>query len=451
MSRPTRLPAMRPVTRGASREPRPPEHSEPRVPPSPPPRRDESSSGGGGETPPPPFDVMVGATHRTPQYGVLGKTKEGQRVALDLNGCAVISLFGVQGSGKSYTLGAIAEMAALGVPRVSKLETPLGVVFFHYHQSDAYEPEHARATEPNDNPSEVVRLYREYGAAPAGLSDVVILTPSELLEKRRAEFPSIEVLPLKFGPSEIGAAGWRFLLGAVGNSSLYVRQIVAIMRKLRDSLSPQTLREEIKRAELKDEIQKLAEDRIKLAEPYIDDDARLGDLMRPGRTIIVDLRDEWLDKDDALGLFVVMLHIFGKVQHNGAPMNKLVVFDEAHKYISDSSLIGEVVETIRQVRHEATTVVIASQDPMSVPRAVIELTSVLVLHRMTSPAWLKHLKSAIAPLSKVRVDDLQTMVPGEALVWARTSSSEKFQLAPQRVTVRPRFSRHGGGTQTAVK
>jgi hypothetical protein len=88
---------------------------------------------------------------------------------------------------------------------------------------------------------------------------------------------------------------------------------------------------------------------------------------------------------------------------------------------------------------------------MSVPRAVIELTSVLVLHRFTSPAWLKHLKSAIAPLSKVRVDDLQTMVPGEALVWARTSSSEKFQLSPQRVTVRPRFSRHGGGTQTAVK
>ena len=32
------------------------------------------------------------------------------------------------------------------------------------------------------------------------------------------------------------------------------------------------------------------------------------------------------------------------------------------------------------------------------PRAVIELTSILILHRMTSPQWLKHLKSAITSL-----------------------------------------------------
>src|SRR5258707_8335087 len=116
-----------------------------------------------------------------------------------------------------------------------------------------------------------------------------------------------------------------------------------------------------------------ADDRLNLAEPYIDDARRLGNLLRPGRTVIVDLRDEWIEKDEALGLFVVMLRIFAATKFEARDFNKLVVFDEAHKYITESDLIGQVVETIREMRHQATSVVIASQDPLSVPRAVIEL------------------------------------------------------------------------------
>ena len=125
-----------------------------------------------------------------------------------------------------------------------------------------------------------------------------------------------------------------------------------------------------------------------------------------GRTLIIDLRDEWIEKDEALGLFVGLLRIFAAQKHEKRDFNKLVVFDEAHKYMTESALTSQVVETIREMRHQATSVVIASQDPISVPRAVIELTSILVLHRMTSPQWLKHLKSAIGALDDVT--DAQT-------------------------------------------
>ncbi len=96
----------------------------------------------------------------------------------------------------------------------------------------------------------------------------------------------------------------------------------------------------------------------------------------------------------------------------GRDFNKLVVFDEAHKYITESDLIGQVVETIREMRHQATSVVIASQDPLSVPRAVIELTSILLLHRMTSPAWLKHLKGAISALDGISEGHVAALKPG---------------------------------------
>jgi DNA helicase HerA-like ATPase len=120
-----------------------------------------------------------------------------------------------------------------------------------------------------------------------------------------------------------------------------------------------------------------------------------------GRTVIVDMRDEWLEKDQALGLFLVLMHTFAQAEVNGRLFNKLMVFDEAHKYITESALIGEVVSMIREMRHWATSVVIASQDPLSVPPAVLALTSVLVLHRITAPEWIKHLRKAIIALEDV--------------------------------------------------
>jgi hypothetical protein len=85
-----------------------------------------------------------------------------------------------------------------------------------------------------------------------------------------------------------------------------------------------------------------------------------------------------------------------------------------------------------------------------VPRSIIELTSILVLHRITSPQWLKHLKSAIIGLEDISEEHLATLQPGDALVWAQRSTDKRFTQRPYKVRIRPRFSLHGGGTKTAV-
>lgn len=394
-------------------------------------------------------NVLLGAHELTPQFGILGRFSDA-KVGLDLTGCNTISLFGVQGFGKSYTLGVIAEMATTSVPGINVLPSPLATVIFHYHKSDAYVPEFASARTPNNKVREIERLLREYGARPQAIKDIILLTPEAKLSERRDEFPGIEVLPIKFSSGELGAESWKFLLGAYGNDSLYVRQLVAIMRRHREDLTLSRFREEIAASELSQQARRLAEDRLNLAEPYVDDSASLGSLIRPGRTIIVDLRDPWIEKDEALGLFVVMMRIFAAAKHERASFNKLVVFDEAHKYISESELISQVVETIREMRHQATSVVIASQDPLSVPRSVIELTSILILHRMTSPQWLRHLKTAITALEDVSEGQLAGLQAGDALVWAQRSTDKRFTQRPFRIQLRPRFSLHGGGTKTAV-
>lgn len=394
-------------------------------------------------------DVLLGSNSMTPQFGLLGRSGS-QSIAIDLTGCNTISLFGVQGFGKSYTLGVISEMASVSNHGVNILPSPLATVIFHFHKSDAYEPEYITAIEPNRKTSEIDRLLKEYGARPKGLEDVVLLTPEAKVHARRLEHPGIRVEPIKFSSAELGAESWKFLMGAVGNNSLYVRQIVEIMQSYGSQLTIANLEQEIEEADFNKSDRRFAQVRLRLAKRFIDDSVRLRDVLRPGRTVIVDMRDEWMEKEQALGLFLVLMNTLAQAQQGGVLFNKLMVFDEAHKYISESGLIGEVVSMIREMRHWATSVVIASQDPLSVPRAIIELTSILVLHRMSSPQWLKHLRSAIVSLDDVQDAAITALLPGEALVWAQRSTDKRFTLRAQKVTVRPRFTQHGGGTRTAV-
>jgi DNA phosphorothioation-dependent restriction protein DptH len=397
----------------------------------------------------PAHDVLLGVSGDSPQYGILGKVM-GRSVGLDLNQTHTISLFGVQGGGKSYTLGSIIEMASLSLPGINCLPQPLATVVFHYSQTQDYKPEFTSMNRPNDDASAVATLLADYQARPAALKDMVLLVPSGKLEVRKAEYPGIEVLPLKFASSELQAGHWRFLMGAVGNQATYIRRLNQIMRSMREGMTLEGLRSAIDAAGLPDTLNELANMRLDLAEDYIDDSIRISDLIRPGRLLIVDLRDEFIEKDEALGLFVVLLQLFGDATYQGKFFNKLVVFDEAHKYIGNPDLVDGLVSVVREMRHKGTSILVASQDPPSVPVSLIELSSQIILHRFNSPAWLKHIQKANAALLNLTPEQLARLHPGEAFIWSSKATDSLFFREAVKVKLRPRATLHGGATKTAV-
>jgi DNA phosphorothioation-dependent restriction protein DptH len=326
-----------------------------------------------------PYDIMLGVTGDSPQYGLLGDVS-GRRIAIDLNQTHTISLFGVQGGGKSYTLGTIAEMASLPIPNINVLPQPLATVIFHYSPTMDYRPEFTSMVAPNSEAAQVKALKETFGAEPRALSDVLLLAPADKLDERKQEYPDIEVRPLKFGAAELQTSHWRFLMGAVGNQATYIRQLNRVMKSLRDDLTLEGLNQGIEASSLPDHLKGMAKMRLELASEYIDDSVRLKDEIRPGRLIIVDLRDEFIEKDEALGLFVVLLQLFADAKHRDAAgvehsFNKLVVFDEAHKYIESPDLVAGLIEVVREMRHKGTSIMVASQDPPSVPISLIELSS----------------------------------------------------------------------------
>ena len=132
-------------------------------------------------TEPPSYDLLLGVTGASPQFGILGKVM-GRTIALDLNQTHTISLFGVQGGGKSYTLGSIIEMASLVLPGINQLPQPLATVVFHYSQTQDYRPEFTSMNRPNDDVRAIDILGSEYHARPAALRDMVLLVPAGKLE-----------------------------------------------------------------------------------------------------------------------------------------------------------------------------------------------------------------------------------------------------------------------------
>lgn len=395
------------------------------------------------------FDVMLGTSEVSPQYGLLGEYA-GRKIALDLNGTNTISLFGVQGGGKSYTLGTIVEMATMPIANINTLPNPLATVIFHYSPTEDYTPEFTSMLKANASAGEVATLRNIYHAEPAPLRDILVLAPDSKVDERREEFPGIEVMPISFAASELKAAHWKFLMGAAGSQRMYLQQMNQIMRSLRENLTMDALRAGIENSRLSDNLKDLALTRLSFAAEYVKDDYLLQDVIRPGRLIIVDLRDEFIEKDEALGLFVVMLQIFSEAKYQGTSFNKLVVFDEAHKYIENADLVSGLVEIVREMRHKGTSIMVASQDPPSVPTQLIELSTQIIMHKFNSPAWLKHIQKANAALGGLSSEKMSNLGTGEAYIWSSKASDDAFSKGTIKVKCRPRATQHGGGTKTAV-
>ncbi len=399
------------------------------------------------------FDTLVGGNSASGQFGLLGMQKANKRrIALDLSETTTISLFGVQGAGKSYTIGTIAEMVLKQIPNVNQLPSPLAGVIFHYSESMDYAPEFTSMNRPNDKVADVQKLIEQYKASPASVDDIVLLTPKAKIQERKEQYPEIEIRPIAFKSSELNVKDWQFLLGAIGNDSMYIKQINSIMRNIRNNLSLETLRAEVQNSPLLTNNQKaLAEQRFNFAQEYIDDSVELSSVLKPGRLVIVDLRDEFIQKDEALGLFVVMLNIFSSVTEDaGRRFNKFIVFDEAHKYMDNKDLTNNIVTAIREMRHKGVSLMIASQDPPSLPSEIIELSSVVLMHKFNSPAWLKHIQKSITSLSHVQDTEMAALSPGEAFIWSNKSTDKQIETRPVKIVTRPRVTKHGGATITAV-
>jgi hypothetical protein len=424
--------------------------------------RENRTQGQPGETPAPNGQgdheeqdayVIIGDDKET-DTGLLGWSSEKTAVRLDMfvgkfvgakgpeERAHTISVFGIQGSGKSYTLGAILEMAVSpqGTIRTGK---PLPAVVFHYDQNVIYKPEFAKMVDPTPVDSDIETL-KKTGAQPRGLNDVVVLVPPWRVSDRIKEFPGANVSSLTFSPEELGQSEWMLLMGVPGSAALYVNQMKQVFLKLDVSkdLSLQGVRNAVDSSSMSESSKSLAIQRLDLASLWIKQGPGMKTWLKPGRLTILDIRDQMIDPNDAMRLCLICLGLFQQIEgDDGSPLPKVIVLDEAHKYVKQE-FADHIVTVVNQMRHTGTTVVIASQSPDSIPSDVLEKSSVVLLHRLTAATQINYLKKAVQGLSRIDNAAVSRLQKGHALAWANTSTDPRVTDMGLEVAVRPRFSRH---------
>lgn len=102
----------------------------------------------------------------------------------------------------------------------------------------------------------------------------------------------------------------------------------------------------------------------------------------------------------ACSLFNICLSLF--LEQDSQAVGRVVALDEAHKYMTESSdcqaLTESLLATIRLQRHLGARVFISTQEPTISPK-LLDLCSVTIVHRFTSPDWLKALQRHLAGVS----------------------------------------------------
>lgn len=402
------------------------------------------------------YHHLIGADQvESAQFGIVGQVipdiddKRAAKVAIDLDNPQCITVFGAPGGGKSYLLGVLLEMMAIPIANLNRLAQPMTTVIFHFAEGEDYAPEFTSMTQPNTRVSEVEPLRANYQAEPQGLPNQFILCPKALVEQRQREYPHIPVHALTFHPSELGPAHWRVLMGAVGSRSSYLNTMNRIMANHRRGITPEVMRSEVQASKLSDSDKDRALEAVLQVEQYMDSNSRLEDLIKPGRNIIVDLRDELMHPDDAFALLQVVLQIVAGARHNGKKFPKAVCFDEAHNYMGNPDLVGSLVKINRLMRHRRTSLIIASQDPMSVPQSIIEMSTMTFLSKMFAKRWLSYIQEVNTAFDNLTPRMLADLGRGQGYFWALKSDEYEYTRRATKIQVRTRVTQHGGATVLA--
>jgi hypothetical protein len=261
--------------------------------------------------------IFLGTDKPSQQCGVIGKMS-GKKVLIDLNEPHTISIFGVQRSGKSYTLGVITEMAGKAVQNISTLAKPVASVIFHYSKKETYIPEFESFIRPNRNHEDIRGLKELYEAEPLAIQNIKIIVPPGKLAVRKKEYEGLEVEPLLFRPQELGAPEWRLLLGA-GGEQLYLKKFKNIIEKLKkeNRLTVEHVKTEILTSELNKDQKDLSILRVSFVEKFLDENAKpFEEYLLPGSVILLDIRDEMMDEQEASILLGMLLISMGRIDED---------------------------------------------------------------------------------------------------------------------------------------
>ncbi|KAK1236705.1 Vacuolar protein-sorting-associated protein 33 [Marasmius sp. AFHP31] len=323
------------------------------------------------------------------QYGVFGKilacrlrdksfSFNDPRLYMNANAPFSAVVCGVQGSGKSHTVSVMLENLLIqDCNSIGSLKKPLCGLVLHFGEGGT-----------GASPCEAAWL---------AASDRVGIKAPRGVYSSVARKGKVSVEPLLFEEGDLDAQTFLSMM-AVGTSEsapLYIQILLSILRDMGETFSYPRFLTELEKSKKNFNPAQLSglEQRLSLLKSFLRSKKAPANSPRfvPGELTIVDLSDPFIDPGSACGIFEVITRLFVRAK---VDTGKFLLLDEAHKYLSargSSPLTQSLLSLMRLQRHLAMRIIISTQEPTVIPSVILDLCSVAVLHRFSSPSWWEHL------------------------------------------------------------
>ncbi|KAA8647683.1 uncharacterized protein ATNIH1004_006377 [Aspergillus tanneri] len=361
-----------------------------------------------------------------PQFALVGKIPQAvnaipdPRIILNTNIPFSAFVCGVQGSGKSHTTSCM-------IGNLRKSVSTLVLHFNEYSSTVSSQPSEAAFL------ASVMPEYTKQQPIPLR----VLVSPTNFhnLAKMYSQIPNVQVQVFKIQPRHLNISMMLSLMSVSQNDGmpLYMAQVTRVLREMAmesgGHFDYSDFRNRLSALRLDRAQTPFLYQRLDLLDSYLDLTGKVtGDYFVDGGVTILDLSCPFVDQSTACTLFRIAIDLF---LYAHPSRGKMIVADEAHKYMTDTPAAKELTETfltiIRQQRHLGVRTIISTQEPTISPK-LIDLCSIIIIHRFTSPEWYKTLQRHVPmdsgntrsneegiPNGLYRIANLRT---GEAIVFA---------------------------------
>lgn len=429
------------------------------------------------------FDVIIGRSKKDvekfgkegtiflgKQYIQMGQTTSlSNPLYLDIAGSHVVFIVGKRGSGKSYTMGAIAEgLADLPLEVRQNLSIVLLDTMGIYWTMKY----------PNFQDAE---LLKEWGFESKPL-DVKIYTPSGFYNMFKEEGIPTD-FPFSIRPLDVGPEDWcmSFELNINSPEGVLLAKIIQDLNNKKEAYDLDEILALIKEDQESDDLIKNILinqfEKVRSWGIFSKEGTPLKELVAPGQITVLDvspyatIASGWAIKALAVGLISknlfnqrmiarkaeefktvdAAMHYFSRdVEEKLTEPLIWLALDEAHELLpreGKTAATNALITILREGRQPGISLILASQQPGKIHTDVMTQADIVISHRITAKIDVDALGQLMQSYMRQGLDQEVNLLPpvkGSAVVF------DDFNERLFPIQVRPRFTWHGGESPFAI-
>ena len=403
------------------------------------------------------------------QYVQMGQsTSLSNKIYMDVSRSHIVFVAGKRGSGKSYTMGAIAE----GIYDLSdEIRDKISIIMLDtmgVYWTMKY---------PNNKEKDMLDKWE---LEPKPLP-VIIFTPIGYFDYYKEKGIPTD-FPFSIKPSEIDGHEWCMIFGISTNEpvGILIERVVNEMKEGGEDFEIKDILKSIMNDGRSDKADKdAAENRFLLAEKwglFSREGTKIENLVIPGQVTVLDVSC-YASISGAEGIRALVIglvaeklflqrmvarkteeyesvqkatHFFGDSEEKSKEPLVWLVVDEAHEFLPKSGITPAsqpLITILREGRQPGISLILATQQPGKINTDVITQSDIVISHRLTANVDVVALEMLAQSYMREGVDKQLNFLPREAGAAIVFDDSNERLVS---MKVRPRYTWHGGESPSAI-